>query len=96
MLDLCVNEQDYRRTIKLLDIKFRKTDSIWNQLFQKMIIVEVRLSRIVWVGKKITAKIRRYWLKQTVKSSNLRLGCDIWNNTDNCKMCDGSRIASNC
>ena len=45
MLYLCVNARDYRTTIKLHDIKFKKTDSIWNQLFQKLIILEVRLRR---------------------------------------------------
>ena len=48
----CINVQNYRTTIKLHDIKFRKTDNIWNQLLQKTIIVEMSLSRTVWLGKK--------------------------------------------
>ena len=31
-------------------LKFRKTDSIWNQSFQ--IIVKMRLSKMVWLGRK--------------------------------------------
>ena len=51
MLYLCVNAQKYRTTIKFHDITFTKMKRIWNQFFQKMIIVEVRLGRVVWVGK---------------------------------------------
>ena len=48
-----VNAEKYRTTIKFHDIQFIKMDTIWNQLFQ--IIEKMGLSRIVWLGKTITA-----------------------------------------
>ena len=92
-----VNVEDYKTISKNLGkdkLKFGKSESIWNQSFQK--IVKVRLSRVCGSGKKIPAEIRRYWLKQMVKFSNLRLGCDVWSSTNNCQTRDGSRISSNC
>ena len=52
MLYLCINAQKYRTTIKFHDIKFIKMDRVWNQLFQKMITVEIRLRRFVQDGEK--------------------------------------------
>ena len=54
MLYLCVNTQDYRTTKKLHAIKFRKTNSIWNQSFQK--IVKVRSKRFNKDGEKLLQK----------------------------------------
>ena len=39
----------------------------------------------MWLGKTIIAEIRRYWQKQAVKFSNLRLDCDDWSSADNTK-----------
>ena len=52
MLYLCVKAQKYRTTIKFHDIKFIKIDRLWNHLFQKMIIVEMRLRRFMQDGEK--------------------------------------------
>ena len=52
VLYLCVNAHGYKSTIKLQDNKFRKTDNFWNQLFQIMIIVEMRLKRFMQDGQK--------------------------------------------
>ena len=79
---LCVNAQKYKTKIKFHGIKFIKIDRIWNRSFQKRIIMEMRLSRVMWLEKTIIAETRRYWLKQAVKFSNLRLGCDVWRSAE--------------
>ena len=56
MLYRCFNAQKYRTTIKFHDIKFIKMDRIWNQLFQKMIIVKIRLRRFMQNGEKSYCK----------------------------------------